>query len=111
MIDGYEFGKMVVGGKEYSKDLRIFPSGVKPGWWRKEGHRLQLADLEDILARKPKILVVGTGHEGCMEVDGEVEEKCRESGIKLITLTTAGAVREFNRLAGPGVYGLFHLTC
>lgn len=111
MIDSYAFGRMVVDGKEYRRDLKLLPSGIKPDWWRKEGHVLHLADMEDALEGKPEVIIVGTGHDGCMEVDRSVAERCRESGIKLIALRTADAVEEFNRRSGPGVIGLFHLTC
>lgn len=46
MIESYTFGRMTVNGKHYSADLIIYPNGrLQDSWWRKEGHRLQLADI------------------------------------------------------------------
>jgi hypothetical protein len=111
MIEAYSFGRIVVDGKIYINDIKIFKNKVKPEWWRLEGHKLQLSDMEDVIAAKPKIIVVGRGHDGVMVVAEEVREFCKENKIELIELYTAEAVKKFNEIAGPGVIGLFHLTC
>ena len=111
MIDSYSFGRMVIKGKSYASDVKIINNKVKSDWWRAEGHRLQLSDMEDVLEKKPKTIVVGTGHDGVMVVDAEVRDYCQKNNIQLIELKTADAVKRFNELAGRGVAGLFHLTC
>ncbi|MEW6036351.1 MAG: Mth938-like domain-containing protein [Candidatus Micrarchaeota archaeon] len=111
MIESYSFGKLVIDGMEFRRDLIVFPDRLKADWWRKEGHKLQMADLAEVLAAKPRTLIVGTGHEGTMEVDEEVSEHCKSAGIKLIVCLTEEAVKRYNDMAGPGVIGLFHLTC
>ncbi len=111
MIEDYSFGRIVVDGKTYTNDIKIFNDKVKPEWWRLEGHRLQLADMEDVVAAKPKTIVVGTGHSGVMVVSEDVREYCKKNGIELIELYTTDAVKKFNEIAGPDVVGLFHLTC
>lgn len=111
MIEAYSFGRITIDGKQYTNDVIIFPERLESSWWRKEGHRLQLVDLEDVFAENPKTLVVGTGHDGVMKVDDEVRSFCSEKGIELIELRTAEAVKKYNELAGPGVIGAFHLTC
>ena len=51
MIEKYDFGKLRVGGKEYRRDVIIYPEGdsgserVNPSWWRKEGHRMDKGNL------------------------------------------------------------------
>lgn len=111
MIDSYSFGRIVIDGKEYTNDVIIFPDHIKSKWWRLEGHKLQLADLKEVLDSKPKTLIVGTGHDGVMGVQQEVRDLCEKRGIELIEARTAEAVRRYNKLAGPGVVGAFHLTC
>jgi len=49
-IDQYAFGKIVIDGKTYTSDVIIYPEKVDASWWRKEGHRLQPADLEKIVS-------------------------------------------------------------
>jgi hypothetical protein len=111
MIEEYSFGRMVVDDKTYNNDLKIFPDKVKGEWWRLEGHRLQLADMEDVTSEKPKTIIVGRGYASCMVVDEEVKKYCKEKNIELVELPTAKAMKKFNEMAGPGVIGLFHLTC
>lgn len=111
MIEEYSFGRIVVDGKAYANDIKIFNGKVKPEWWRREGHRLYLEDMQDAIAEKPKTIVVGCGHSGVMKVMEEVREYCRDNNIELIELWTGEAVKKFNEMAGPGVVGMFHLTC
>lgn len=112
MIDSYQFGKIVVEGKEYSADLIIYPGRIDPGWWRKEGHLLQMENIEAILEAKPEVLIVGTGANGVMKVAPEVEAALQSSGIELIALPTKEACEEFNRLCGQkNVVAALHLTC
>ena len=67
-IDSYDFGRVVVDGKEYTADLIVTPTGVVEGWWRKEGHNLVPDDLLEVVAVHPMVLVVGTGADGIMNV-------------------------------------------
>jgi len=111
MIESYDFGRIIINGREYLNDIIVFPDHIKTKWWRDEGHLLQMKDLEEIFFAKPSILIIGTGHSGVMKVDSLVKEYCRENDIRLIELPTGKAVQEYNSKAGPGVIGAFHLTC
>ena len=115
MIDSYEFGIMVVNGKRYTGDLIVFPEKVLDGWWRKEGHRLYVEDLKEILncEPKPEALVVGTGYSGLVKISPEVENVLRSLGIDLIAQPTREACQTFNELlkSNKRIAGAFHLTC
>jgi hypothetical protein len=112
-IDSYSFGIMKVDGTEYRGDLIVFPDKVRPNWWRKEGHSLALEDLDDVLAFKPDILVVGKGASGLMKVPTSTEEALQENGIEIIAAKTGQAWGIFNEQIEKGkkVVGAFHLTC
>lgn len=114
-IESYGFGRMVVDGEEYTRDLVISWKGVEnSSWWRKEGHALHLEDLRDVIERtEPEVLVVGTGYYGFMEVREEVREYLRERGIELVAGKTGEVYEKFNELVerGARVLGAFHLTC
>ena len=112
-IDEYAFGRMVVDGKTYRKDLILLPDGVRSDWWREEGHSLGEADLADVFAAKPEVLVVGTGAHGVMGVPCATREALQEAGIQVIAEPTGEAVGRYNALAAGGmrVAGAFHLTC
>lgn len=114
MIEHYRFGRMVINGIVYEKDLILSEKGVQPNWWRKEGHRLSLADIQEALDQtKPKIIIIGTGHDGLMKIDSQLETLLAQSGIQLIAESTADAIVRYGQfICGPDrVMGAFHLTC
>lgn len=112
-IDSYSFGVMKVGGSEYRGDLIVFPDKVKSGWWRKQGHSLAIEDLEDVLAFKPEVLVIGKGASGLMDVPASTQKTLQEAGIEVIAENTSQAWSIFNEQMEKGrkVVGAFHLTC
>ncbi|MEA2089285.1 MAG: Mth938-like domain-containing protein [Thermoproteota archaeon] len=113
MIESYSFGRIVVDGKRYTTDVIIYPDHVKDGWWRKEGHRLHIEDLKDVIEAKPDVLVVGTGYFGLMKVPTEVKQRLKEKEIEVVVQPTKKACETFNQLiqSGEKVVAAFHLTC
>ena len=61
IIDSYQFGRIVINGKEYTSDVIISPNTINGNWWRKTGHELCLEDIADITTENPEALVIGTG--------------------------------------------------
>jgi hypothetical protein len=55
-IDHYEFGRIVVDGREETRDLIILPIRVVRNWWRQEGHALVVDDLREVLDELPSQL-------------------------------------------------------
>ena len=112
-IDQYEFGKIVIDGKTYTSDVIIYPGKVDPSWWRKEGHRLQPVDLEQVVREMPDILVVGTGNVGAMDVPRETLSFLRSQGIDVQVAPTEKAVEIFNGLQKENIkiVAALHLTC
>ena len=113
LVESYRFGKIVINGQKYTKDLIVFPEEIKTNWWRKEGHSLCLEDLEVLNEIKIDILVVGIGSAGIMKVPSEVIQELNQKKIEVIVRKTPEAVEEYNRLAKEDklVCGAFHLTC
>ena len=114
MIESYRFGQIIVDGQIYIKDVIIFPRRVQSEWWRKEGHLLQMVDIQEALrSMKPRHLVVGKGKFGIMKIAPEVEEYLSMQDISLHAEKTDKAVKIYNRLilSDPSVLGAFHLTC
>lgn len=112
-IDQYSFGSIDIGGKRYETDVIIYPDRVQPNWWRKEGHRLRLEDIADVLADPPEVLVVGRGEPGRMEVDARVAEALDRLNVQLVEAPTGAACDRFNELSQEGrrVVAALHLTC
>jgi hypothetical protein len=112
IISSYDFGHIVIDGKRYSSDLIVYPDRVKAGWWREEGHRLQMEDLEEVLEAKPEVLVVGTGYYGELMVPSETRKQVESRGIELIIQKTAEACQVFNYIIeSKKVVAVLHLTC
>ena len=114
-IDSYSFGRISVDGKNYTNDIKIINGRLVPNWWRKEGHFLQLEDIEDILSAEPEVLIIGTGAAGVMKVDSRLLHELEKRGIKVHVLKSSEAVKLFNDLSkklGPEKVSLaIHLTC
>jgi hypothetical protein len=105
---------MVIGDKTYRSDLIVYPDGrVADNWWRASGHRLTVADIRDLLAAKPDVMVAGTGIYGLMRIGSDVDTLLSDRNIELIALRTEDAAVKFNHLieTPKRVAGCFHLTC
>ena len=112
-ISGYRFGKIDIGGKRYTSDVIITPERVIDGWWRQQGHALAVADLDDVMAARPDVLVTGTGYLGRMSVSLETRRYLETQGIHVRDARTGEAVHDFNELqpARGRVVAALHLTC
>ena len=110
-IEGYRFGQIVVDGEEQTRDVIVLPDRVIIDWWRAEGHRLVLADLEDVLEELPEHLLVGTGAYGQMRPEPEALERLRERGVEVEALPTGEAVRRYGELDPRRTAAALHLTC
>jgi hypothetical protein len=110
-IEGYSFGQVVVDGEEQTRDVIVLPDRVVTGWWRAEGHRLALADLEEVLDELPAHLLVGMGAHGQMHPDPELFERLRERGVEVEALPTDEAVRRYGELDPRRTAAALHLTC
>ena len=105
---------MVIGDHTYRSDVIVYPDGrVADNWWRASGHRMAVADIQDLLATKPDVIVAGTGIYGRMRVVSEVHDLLADRKIELVAMRTKMAAKEFNRLlqTSQSVAGCFHLTC
>jgi hypothetical protein len=111
-VEHYSFGLIKLNGQEFRHDVIVYGDFVKK-WWRKEGHRVQVEDVEDILRLRPEMVVIGTGYYGVVRVDREVIEKLRDEGIDVICEESRKAVETYNKLLEEGkkVALAIHLTC
>lgn len=110
-IGGYRFGHIVVDGEEQTRDVIVLPDRVLTNWWRADGHRLVLADLNDVIDDLPERLIVGTGAYGQMRPAPEVLEELRQRGVEVEALQTDEAVRRYGELDPRRTAAALHLTC
>jgi len=112
-IKSYEFGRIEINGTVYTSDVIIYDEHVNSSWWRKEGHYLQLEDIEEILKPTPDVIIIGTGKFGTMEVSNKVKKELESKGIEAIYVNTDEACCRHNEMSGSGktVVTALHLTC
>ena len=113
IIESYSFGRMVIDGTSYTKDVIIYPDGnILSPWWRNRGHVLEAADLKELIAAKPDIIICGTGAMGVMRPTAALKDFLEASNIDFIVQKSSKAVETYNQLSRPQkVGGCFHLTC
>lgn len=111
-IDSYRFGRLVVDGQAHTKDVIILPDKIITGWWRKQGHTLLPDDLEEVLAARPDLLVVGQGAYRRVSVTAEAKQTLEQAGIKVVAQSTKQACETYNQLRDQrAVAAALHLTC
>lgn len=112
-IQSYSFGHIQINGKKYRNDVKLIGETVISGWWRSQGHLVQLKDVQDLLSEDAEICVFGTGAYGSMRVSDCVTSEFRNRGVKVLVEKTESACNTYTRLLGNGrrVVGGFHLTC
>ncbi len=112
-IQQYTFGKIVIDGTSYTEDIKIIGERVVAHWFRSSGHWLAPGDLDDVLAARPRILVLGKGEPGRMSCSRELADLIAREKIELFERPTKEAVSIFNELyrQGKNVAAGFHLSC
>jgi len=112
-VDSCSFGRIRVDGKDYTRDLIVFPEKRVMDWWRKDQHRVSYYDVREIIRRKPDMLVVGTGTLGNLKLDASTRKMIQKYNITIREERTEAAAVLFNRLNEKGIHaaGAFHLTC
>ena len=112
MIDAYDFGAIRILGITYNSDVIIYPDHIDSKWWRKQGHVLEIEDIEGVIKAKPDVIVIGTGQPGFMRVSDETLARIRRLNIETIVMPTEEACKEYNRIAPQkNVIACLHLTC
>ncbi|HUW20998.1 MAG TPA: Mth938-like domain-containing protein [Sedimentisphaerales bacterium] len=112
-IDSYQFGRIVIDGERYTKDLIILGDSVRGDWRRQQGHLLSADDVQPVIDAAPSVLVVGCGAYGMMKIAEEALQLLQGHDIRLEASDTFRAVQTFNELSrqGVNVAAALHLTC
>ena len=114
MIDSYRFGKIVIYGEAYTKDVIILGGQVFHPWWRKEGHKVYPEDLDWAVKMGAKQFVFGTGFYGMVKIPEETTKFLEGMGIPFRAMKTGLAVKEFNSMDKEKrdvTAFCLHLTC
>jgi hypothetical protein len=109
----YSFGSLEWKHETYRKDVLILPDGkVLSPWKREHGHRLSLDDLTEVLAANPRVLVIGTGAQGVMEVSDDLLTALARRGVDAEPMPTDKALKRFVDIRkDKQAAAALHLTC
>ena len=110
-IEGYRFGRVVVDGREETRDVIVLPGRVVRNWWRQDGHALALDDLSEVIDELPDRLIVGTGLSERMRPERAALEALRRRGVEVEVTRTDEAVRLFAQADPARTAAALHLTC
>ena len=116
-IDIPEFGSITIAGEVYEHDVVIRLSGQVKKQKKKlskekfgTSHKVSLEEAEHIYEAGAELLIVGTGHIGCVELSDEAAGFFRKKGCTVQLLPTPKAAEAWNAADGT-VIGMFHVTC
>ncbi|XP_075054709.1 mth938 domain-containing protein isoform X2 [Mixophyes fleayi] len=115
-ITSLSWGSMSVAGRAY-KDCKVWPGGSRTWDWRETGTNhhpgVQPADLEEIVKKNVKTLVIGCGMSEALQVPASTLQYIKSHHIDVVVLKTEKAVTEYNNLVAQGIRvgGIFHSTC
>jgi hypothetical protein len=110
-IGDYRFGRVLVEGREETRDLIVLPGRVVRNWWRRDGHALVEEDLDDVIDELPERLIVGMGATSQMRVDEGLLDLLRRRSVEVECLPTDRAVVRFGELDPVRTAAALHLTC
>jgi hypothetical protein len=112
-VDEYEFGRIVIDGKQYESDLVVSGGTIKRR--RKRGSKkLKLQYGHTPLSEHEELpwdcdkLVVGTGFYGGLPITDGVRDEARRRGVALLEMPTTQALQHLNDAKTCLV---LHLTC
>jgi hypothetical protein len=111
-----EWGRIELEDGRAFKDAKLYPGGAREWDWRETGTRhvpgIQPADVQELLVRGAKALVLSRGMELALQVQADTLELIRSQGLRVHVLETQDAVTLYNELIRTQRVGaLFHSTC
>lgn len=116
-IDKTKFGSITISGTKYEHDVVIRLNGKVKKRKKKlskavygTAHKISRQEAEHIFDDGAKLLIVGTGQSGYIELSDEASEFFREKGCSVQELPTPQALKTWNKADGA-VIGMFHVTC
>jgi hypothetical protein len=116
LITHFSWGRLKVEGGRRFKDAKLFPGGSREWDWSETGTDhvpgIQPADVEELLERGAKMVVLSKGIYERLQVCPETLAMLKQRGVGFHTLQTEQAVHLYNKLREKEpVGGLFHSTC
>ena len=101
LVSAYEPGRVNIRGKVHHTSLMVFPRALETDWGATDVASLSGPLLRAISARKPELLILGTGEQQRFP-DPRVLIPLMDAGIGYEVMDNTAACRTFNILLGEG---------
>ncbi len=101
MIRKVENGEILIGDERYSRALALTSDRVVDDWAETAFNDLTVANLDELLATEPELLILGTGSKSLF-APRELTFALARRGVGLEAMSTPAAARTFNVLTGEG---------
>src|SRR5512135_1385742 len=116
-IDGTEFGYITIAGQRYEHDVVIRLDGELKKRKKKlskaifgTSHMISLEEAEHIYVPGARLLIIGSGQSGRVELSEQAAEYFTAQGCSVQLLPTPQAIHALNA-AQEAVIAMFHITC
>jgi hypothetical protein len=116
-IDSTTFGEIIIDGEKYEYDIFITLDGEIRKRDKKvsksvygTSHKLSKDEAKYIFEKGAKLVVIGSGQDGVLEISDEALSYFEKKGAKVELKRTSEAIKIYNNSSGA-VIGLFHITC
>lgn len=96
-IKSYETGRVQIREHYYTSSLIVLPNELLTGWEAHSADQLCAAHLEPILARRPEVLILGTG-DAQVFPDPAIFMSLMDLGVGFEVMDNAAACRTYNVL-------------
>ena len=117
-INSTKFGEIMIDGKKHSQVLIIGNSVEERDGQRLETlfnttHKIGDWEIDSLFKENPEIILIGTGRDGMLEVNGNLLDKAQKDNIKVIVDITPKIIEIYNEKikSGKKVNALIHTTC
>ena len=111
------WGRIEIEGVGAFRDVKVWPGGAREWDWQETGTRhepgIQPADVEELLAHHPEVVVLSRGRELRLQTCAETFALLSEHGVDVVHDETSAAIAAYNRHVGDGrrVAAVIHSTC
>ena len=116
-IDGFNFGFIVIDGKQYVNDVLILPDGNvldrNPSMGRTGNHNISRNEIENLCKTEPEVVLLGCGTSWMVRLSESAEKYLQAINLNPIILNSSSVADKYNQLTSEGkrVAALIHVTC
>ena len=112
-INSTKFGYITVNNKVHEADVVLSFAGTIQEIKTEVRHLITRREFNFLYVDHPKIILIGTGQEGNLDISPEVAKIAKQRKVEIVKMKTTDAIKRFNQLYenGERVAAYMHVTC